>query len=80
MATSFEVETMTGGYHEYKNIEEAEISDKLQCQWQMGNPYNVYMPVMQPTSLLAMVLITLKVHWDRVNYCCCRSQSSSIRT
>ena len=52
-----------------------EVSDKLQCQRQTGNPYNIYMPVMQPTSLLATttVLKALKVHRDWVNFCHCLS-------
>jgi hypothetical protein len=44
------------------------VADKLQCQGEMDNPYDVYMLVMHPTAFLAMmmVLTTLKVHWDRV--------------
>ena len=68
MATSFEVEAVIRVYHEYKDIWEAEVSDKLQCQREMGNPYDIYAPVVQPASLLAtmMVLTMLKVHWDQV--------------
>ena len=62
MATSFKVEAMIQGYHEYKDIWEAEVGNKLQYQRKTGNPYEVYAPTMQPASLLAtmMVLTALK--------------------
>ena len=63
---------MIGGYHviEYKDIWETEVAiEAPQCQREMGNRYDVYMPVMQPTFLLAtMIALTmLKVHWDQAN-------------
>ena len=37
MATSFEVEAMIQGYHEYKDIWETEVADKLKCQRDLDN-------------------------------------------
>ena len=41
MATSLEVEAKIRGYHEYKDIWEAEITDKLKCQREMDNCYDI---------------------------------------
>ena len=42
MACSFEVEAMVRGYHQYKEISDAEVGKKLECQRETGNPQDIF--------------------------------------
>ena len=42
MADFFECECMVRGYHKYKDVWEAEFGITLQCQWETGNPHDIY--------------------------------------
>ena len=72
--TSFNSQAMIQGYHEYKDIGKLKSAINFDhCQMPMSNPYEIYTPIMQPTSLLVTitVLTVLNIHWDQVNYCRC---------
>ena len=42
MACYFEVEAMVRGYHQYKEIWDAEVGEKLECQRETGNPHDIF--------------------------------------
>ena len=42
MASYFEVEAMVRGYHQYKEIWEAEVGKQLKCQREASNPHNIF--------------------------------------
>ena len=42
MASSFEVETMIRGYHQYKAVWGAQVGEQLQCRREMSNPHDIY--------------------------------------
>ena len=39
---TFEVEAMVRGYHQYKDIWEAEFGERLECQREIGNPHDIF--------------------------------------
>ena len=42
MASSFEVEAMVRGYHQYKAVWDAQVGEQLQCWREMSNPHDIY--------------------------------------
>ena len=42
MASSFEVEAMIRGYHQYKAVWDAQVGEQLQCRKEMSNPHDIY--------------------------------------
>ena len=42
MVSSFEVEAMIRGYHQYKADWDAQVGEQLQCLREMSNPHDIY--------------------------------------
>ena len=42
MASSFELEAMIRGYHQYKAVWDAQVGEQLQCRREMSNPHDIY--------------------------------------
>ena len=42
MACYFEVAAMVRGYHQYKEIWDAEFGEKLECQRETGNSHDIF--------------------------------------
>ena len=42
MADFFEVDAMVRGYHQYREIWEAEVGEQLECQRENSNPHDIF--------------------------------------